>query len=169
MILFETERTFVRHMDRSDLVGFTELETNPNVVKYTNYPVASPKLAKKDLEVILANYALNPPEKWIYTVVSKLDASFLGTVALVPYKGSTWEIGYRFLEKNWGKGYASELVPALIQYGLSLPFIEEIYAEADVLNTPSIRILDRHMTFVKEVYNEKLDCTDRQYIKSLDT
>lgn len=166
MILFETKRTYVRPMNIEDLEPFCELETNPNVVKYTGYPNArNLDEAKKDLYFIFENYEMTPPEKLIYSVINKSTEELVGTVALLPYAGTTWEIGYRFLERHWGKGYASELVPALIQYGLSQPQIEKIYAEADVRNTASIIILERLMEFQDEVWNEKLGCRDRQYIR----
>lgn len=145
--------------------GFAELEANPNVVMYTGYPTATFEEAVKDLDFILENYEMDLPEKLIYSVIHKDSNDFLGTVALLPFKDKTWEIGYRFLERYWGKGYASELVPALIQYGLSQPQIDKIYAEADVKNTASIKILERNMEFQDEVWNEKIGCRDRQYIR----
>lgn len=163
-MIFETERTTVRVMRKSDLPGFAELESNPNVVKYTGYPTASAEEAQKDLDYILENYEMTLPKKLIYAVIHKDSNAFLGTVALLPYKENTWEIGYRFLQRHWGQGYASELVPALIHYGLQQEHIDAIYAEADVENTASIKLLERYMTFQEEAWNEKLKCTDRRYV-----
>lgn len=73
------------------------------------------------------------------------------------------EIGYRLRHRFWGKGYVSEVVPAFLDFIFRYHPVDEIYGEADVNNTASIRFLSRWMTFEREVFNERLQCTDRQY------
>lgn len=163
---YETARTYVRPLETTDIEGFAELEANPNVVKYTGYPTASREEAEKDLAHIIENYAIDNPDKLIWAVIRKSDDAFLGTIALVPFKDGVWEIGYRYLERHWGNGYAKELLPVLLEWGFSFPHIVAIYAEADVENPASTKVLDRHMRFVKEAENTALKCVDRQYILS---
>ncbi|NVK29011.1 MAG: GNAT family N-acetyltransferase [Flavobacteriia bacterium] len=159
----ESERAYVRPLRLTDLDGFAELEANPNVVKYTGYPTATREEAEKDLHHIIRNYSIENPDKLIWAVIRKTDDAFLGTIALVPFEENVWEIGYRFLERHWGNGYAGEILPVLFEWGFSYPNITAIYAEADVKNLASTKILGRHMKFIREVENSKLNCVDRQY------
>lgn len=162
-MIYETERLMVRELTVADLPSFIELEGDPEVVRFTNSNTATPVEAKDDLLHIIGNYTSSKPDKLIWAAVDKTTGEFIGTVALVPFDERTLEIGYRLLQKHWGKGYASELCPALINYGLTYPNIERIYAEADADNGASIQILDKNMAFTNEVYNDRLNCTDRHY------
>ncbi|GGH70004.1 MAG: N-acetyltransferase [Bacteroidetes bacterium] len=162
-MIFETDRLIVRELSMSDLPSFTKLEGNPDIVRYTNSNAATPAEAKDDLLNIIENYTKQRPDKLIWAAVNKETEAFIGTVALVPFDDTTLEIGYRILVEHWGRGYATELCPALIEYGLTFENISRIYAEADVRNSASIHILDRFMTFTKEIQNERLNCIDRHY------
>lgn len=162
-MIFETDRLIVRELSMSDLSSFIKLEGNPDIVRYTNSNAATPAEAKDDLLHIIGNYTKQRPDKLIWAAIDKENDTFIGTVALVPFDDTTLEIGYRLLVENWGKGYATELCPALIEYGLSFENISRIYAEADVRNSASVHILNRFMTFTNEVHNERLNCADRHY------
>lgn len=162
-MIFETERLVVRELTLDDLPAFILLEGNPNVVRYTGYNTATPSEAKEDLFHIINNYTAKHPDKLIWAAVDKENGSFIGTVALVPFNQHTLEIGYRLLEEYWNQGFASELCPKLIEFGLTFDEIDTIYAEADVQNVASIQILERNMEFTSELYNDRLNCVDRQY------
>jgi ribosomal-protein-alanine N-acetyltransferase len=52
-------------------------------------------------------------------------------------------LGYRLIQKYWGKGYASESAKAALDYGFSALHLNEIFAAAHVDNLASNRILTK--------------------------
>jgi RimJ/RimL family protein N-acetyltransferase len=59
------------------------------------------------------------------------------------------EVGYRFLRKHWGKGYATEAALASIQFGLGELRLERIVAVTLPTNRASRHVMEKcGMTFV---------------------
>ena len=54
-----------------------------------------------------------------------------------------YEIGYRFIQKHWGKGYGTESSKAFIEYGFKEMKIDTIYGYADSGNLSSRKILEK--------------------------
>ena len=53
------------------------------------------------------------------------------------------EIGYRYLKKHWGFGYASEASCALVEYGFNKLHLKKITAVALPENKASIRVMEK--------------------------
>jgi RimJ/RimL family protein N-acetyltransferase len=63
--------------------------------------------------------------------------------------GPEIEVGYRFLKKHWGNGYATEAAHAAIQFGLGELRLERIVAVTLPANRASRRVMEKcGMTFV---------------------
>ncbi|MBO9728215.1 MAG: GNAT family N-acetyltransferase [Chitinophaga sp.] len=71
-------------------------------------------------------------------------------------------VGYRFAESAWGKGYATEFCKAAIQYGFEELNFPEIYAVVRPVNLASIKVLEKS----DMVLNGELDDVPGQ-VKSL--
>jgi len=125
-LIFETNRFYVRKLIKEDLVAFHEMHENVNVMRYVSQKVMTYEENEKDLNQLIAFYDKQDNDFWIYAVVKKLDNSFVGTVALVKDKNNDNEIGYRFLEKYWGKGFGNEIVKGLIAYAKKINFLKLI-------------------------------------------
>ena len=105
---------------------------------------------------------------WIWAIVQKENDKLVGTCAIIFENKEKAEIGYRFLEKYWGNGYASEIVEPLIDYGFSTMNLKTIFATVDVLNIASVKMLEKsQLDFVKEYWSEEYQCTDRYYEKTI--
>ena len=79
---------------------------------------------------------------WVWAITLKDTNDFIGTCASVPFEDGV-EIGYRFLETHFGKGYGTEICNGLIDFLVSENREEHIYARADSRNHASVRILER--------------------------
>ena len=53
------------------------------------------------------------------------------------------DLGYRFMQKHWGKGYATESAQAALDYGLNTLCFPLINAIARVENVSSVRVLTK--------------------------
>lgn len=54
-----------------------------------------------------------------------------------------YEIGYRFIQKHWGKGFGTESSIVFMEYGFNEMKIDTIYAYADEGNISSRKILEK--------------------------
>lgn len=71
-----------------------------------------------------------------------------------------YEHGYRFKQKHWGKGYATESSKAIIDWGFKNLNTEIIYAITHLENKASMHVLTKLGFELKEVfqYDENLEC-----------
>lgn len=54
-----------------------------------------------------------------------------------------YDVGYRFIKRFWGKGYASETAKASVDYGFNQLNQTFLYAMADAKNQASIHVLEK--------------------------
>lgn len=63
-----------------------------------------------------------------------------------------WVVGYLLRREYWGRGYATEALTAVLDYGFDVLKVPRIYAECYVANTASARVMERAgMRFVGRV------------------
>ncbi|CAA9198422.1 GNAT family N-acetyltransferase [Flavobacterium collinsii] len=144
----ETERLLLRELLLSDTDGMFELDSNPNVHLFVgNKPVKEIQESVDMIKHIQGQYEAFGIGRW--AVISKETNEFLGwsgikfiTTEINNHK-DFYEIGYRFIEKHWGKGYATEAGIAFVNYAFNVIKAEALYAYADEGNKDSRRILEK--------------------------
>jgi RimJ/RimL family protein N-acetyltransferase len=144
----ETERLILREFDFSDVDGMFELESNPNVHTYVgNKPVTNIEQASAYIEFVQQQYKDFGTGRW--AVILKETNEFIGWSGIKFITNETnnhkdfYEIGYRFIEKHWGKGYATEAGKAFIDYAFDELKAQTVYAYADPGNENSRKILGK--------------------------
>ncbi|MFT5819137.1 MAG: ribosomal-protein-alanine N-acetyltransferase [Crocinitomix sp.] len=167
--LFNTERLQVRPLNMSDISALHKMHSNPNVMQYTGDAPKSIKENHEDLVHVIASYTKPNNNFWVWAIERKTDSKVVGTCALLktkpePSEEAEDEIGYRFLEKYWGNGYGSEITIGLLNYAFTKFSKTNLVAEVDELNIASVKILEKHMTFVKAYYSEEYKSNDRKYV-----
>jgi ribosomal-protein-alanine N-acetyltransferase len=144
----ETERLLLRELELSDVEGMFELESNPNVHRYVgNKPINHIEESRAYIESVHQQYATYGTGRW--AVILKETNEFLGWSGIkfitneINNHKEFYEIGYRFIEKHWGKGYATEAGKAFIDYAFNELKADVLYAYADAGNENSRRILEK--------------------------
>lgn len=161
-MIFETERLIVRKLVLEDLNSFHEMQSNPKVMQYATGNVKSIEAHEKEISELISKYDAVNNDFWIYAIERKLDKEFIGTVALVK-DGNEDEIGYRFLEKYWNHGYATEICEDLITYCKSIGISKLIGYVVDK-NIASARILERfQFKIVKQFISEDIQLPETKY------
>jgi RimJ/RimL family protein N-acetyltransferase len=163
--IFETDRLYVRPLTPDDLEGFHEMQGNPKVMRHVGGKAMTLEENREDLLSVIQAYSRPENDFWVWAIAQRSDTAFVGTCALIVNEEGEHEIGFRFLERHWGKGYGREITAALLLYGINRLQLNEIVAYVDKENTASVRILEQTMGFEKEFYNEKEKCTDRKYVR----
>ncbi|WGH76586.1 GNAT family N-acetyltransferase [Tenacibaculum tangerinum] len=162
-MIFETKRLLIRKLQVTDIEPFYELERNPNVLQYATGEPKNLEESKEDLQQLIARYTHKENDFWIYAVERKSDTHFLGTVALVKDDEGTDEIGYRFIERYWGNGYATELCEGLIRYCRSIGMKKLVGCVVDE-NIASAKILERfHFVAIAKFVSDDIGLPETKY------
>jgi len=108
--IFETEKLSVRKLKLSDFKPFHKMQSNSNVMQYVRGKAMTYQENKEELPKLIEFYGKPDNDFWIYAIERKVDMVFIGTIAFVKDDNKDDEIGYRFLEKYWGKGMVLKLL-----------------------------------------------------------
>jgi ribosomal-protein-alanine N-acetyltransferase len=145
-IKIETERLILREFIPTDEVGLFELDSNPEVHTYLGKkPVKTIEEVRKFIEIINQQYVDNGIARW--AVIDKFTGEFIGWSGIKLIKepmnnhNNFYEIGYRLIEKHWGKGIATETTVALLKYAFENLKTEKVYAICDIENAGSKNVL----------------------------
>lgn len=153
-LIAETPRLLLRELQPTDAQSFYALNSNPNVIRYTgNTAFATEDEAKEFLENY-SDYQLNGYGRW--AVILKDSGQFIGWCGL-KYDADTQQtdIGFRFFEEEWGKGYATESAEACLHVGLNQFRLACIIGRAMKANTASIRVLEKlGLTYEQDILLE---------------
>jgi ribosomal-protein-alanine N-acetyltransferase len=163
LLLFETSALEIRQLEETDIADFFDLQSNINVLKYVGSPPSSLEECTTEIETLIASYSHKEVRLLVWGIYLKSTNEFVGTCAYIT-EDSGHEIGYRLREKHWGKLYGSELTPALLTYIFDHYKVDVIWAEADVLNIGSVKILDRNLVNQGKRWNETDNCWDFHYL-----
>lgn len=125
-----------------DLDAIYRLGKNPRVMQYiTNGVTQSRMEAVADLKKRISA-SKNNLGYWVTEL--KETGEIIGWSALKPLDNTVdIEIGYRFLEEYWGKGYATEASRRLLHYGFHELRLPRIVAVALEDNQASTRVMEK--------------------------
>jgi RimJ/RimL family protein N-acetyltransferase len=141
-LILETDRLLLRELNPNDAEDFYQLNLNPNVIKYTgNSAFKSVEEAKRFLENY-QDYTLNGYGRW--AVINKISNKFIGWSGLkFGEMENETDIGFRFFEEEWGRGYATESAFACLHYGFEKLNLNRIVGRAMKENIASIKVLEK--------------------------
>lgn len=150
-VVIETERLILREWNINDAPFLVELNANPEVIKYTG-DSGFKNLAKA--QNLIGNY--DQYEKYNmgrWLVILKETDKPIGWCGLkYSEELDVVDIGFRFLQNSWGKGYATEAGKACLKYGFKNLKIKRIVGRCMAVNKGSINVLEKlGMSFVKEL------------------
>ena len=155
-IHIETERLILRDLTEQDLQGIFELDSDPEVHSYLgNKPIKTLIEAKEIIDFIILQYRKNGIGRW--AVIEKESGNFIGWSGfkyindVINDRTQYYDLGYRFIKKYWGKGFATESAMACLNFGFNKLEQKDIFAIADSRNLASNKILQKiGMTNINE-------------------
>ncbi len=167
----DTERLILRELQVGDLHDWFEMDSNPEVHKYLgNQPVKNIEHIENAFLSIQQQYAENGIGRW--AVIEKSSGNFVGWSGIkfmrqtVNGKIDFHEVGYRFLQKHWGKGYATESAKAAVRYGFEEMKLKEIYGITNVTNINSRKVLEKcELKFIETFVWEDFDNMECNWLK----
>ncbi|ASK32681.1 GNAT family N-acetyltransferase [Chryseobacterium sp. T16E-39] len=132
----------IREFTAQELPLFLSLFENPNVTQFL--PNKSHEEYVEMFQKALSDYQEQSFSRW--GIFNAQDNDFVGMCvvrALVDHPEQT-EIGYVLGENYWGKGVATKVCKALVDYCLSLPDHRDIVAVTDLDNVGSQKVLAKN-------------------------
>jgi len=154
----ETSRLYLRQFTPNDLDELYRIYSDSEVMKYLNEGVRNREETAADLFQIIADWEKHAFGLW--AVVNKENNQLIGDGGL-RFLGKTpeVEVGYVLAKAYWGKGLASEVAAASLQYGFEVLKLEKIVAVANIENRSSRRVMEK----VEMRYQHNLEGSDRVY------
>jgi RimJ/RimL family protein N-acetyltransferase len=150
MTSLETDRLILRMLAPDDFDALTRIFGKPNVMKYLGLEgnPMSREETENSLHSIIRHWQLHGFGRWV--VVSKQSDAIIGCSGLRSYEG-TAELVYLIDEPYWGKGLATEIARACLDFGFRARDFKNIIAFARPGNAASRKVMEKiGMRFVRE-------------------
>ncbi|ETX09251.1 GNAT family N-acetyltransferase [Candidatus Entotheonella palauensis] len=167
MVILETERLLLRHFYRFDDQAMNRVFGDAEVMRY-----GDGVQTEAWVRAWLQNCLEHDYPKWGFgpwAVVEKQRREVIGYCGLFYFPDVNGrpeiEIGYRLARAFWGKGYATEAVLAVRDYGFNVLCLPRLIAMIDPGNVASIRVAEKAgMHYEDEVMFEGYTHPDRVYV-----
>ncbi|MGH2587308.1 MAG: GNAT family N-acetyltransferase [Dehalococcoidia bacterium] len=139
----ETERLLLREFEPSDWEGLLTYNGDPEVQRFRGRELLDTAGAHALIATMRGRQAERPRTWYDLAIIRRLDGRQIGRCERQLAHGSTGEIGYMLARDVWGQGYATEAARALLTAGFGALGLHRIYAECELENTASWRVLER--------------------------
>lgn len=143
----ENDRILLREVTDADIPALMELIQNKRVYRYLPTFLFEKRYA--DLHEMLRRLygeCFESRESLILGICLKEQNAFCGLAEFYGYKPTLRKtcLGYRLLERYWGRGIASEAVRLMVEYLYTQTDVEIITASTMVQNRASAHVLEKN-------------------------
>ena len=157
MIILETRRLILRHLEMSDLDALSRLYGDPQVRAHFPEGTRSFDETKEELEWFLNGHP-DRPELGLWATVERHTGVFLGRCGLLPWTidgQSEVELAYLIDRTRWGQGLATEAAGGIIQYARDKLGLQRLICLIMPGNAASIAVARKSgMVFEREYTGE---------------
>lgn len=140
-----TKRLVIREIEPNDLAHIHQLLILPETDRYNTLgnPVHIDE-TKKIVMNWLEDQKEKPRNNYTY-LIEMPDKEFIGTIGLILSKPkyNSANVWYKLHVAQWGKGYATEAVKAMIAFGFDSLKLHRIEAGCAVDNIASYKVLEK--------------------------
>lgn len=164
MATIELEKIRLRRFKLADLPGMIELESDPDVMKFTPSRIPLPaERSRERLEDLISKEQVNGGFG-AWAAEFKDTGEFLGFFMLLKRDLEFPEMGFMIVKRHWGKGLTVEAARGLAEYGfnqLNLPAIsaattQDNFASKKVLEKVGF-VFDKTKSISDKILNRDLD------------
>ncbi|WP_226038083.1 GNAT family N-acetyltransferase [Aquibacillus saliphilus] len=152
VIQFETNSLLIRNINLNDKKEIYSIYSDPGVLKFDNSSgFSNIKEAEDFIRQILNPHLDDNSIRW--AIINKETGNPIGTCGFRNWDRESRhaEIGGNFMSKYWGKGFATELIPKIVQYGFDHLRLNKIHAYTLRKNKAVLKLLERYQ-FKREGY-----------------
>lgn len=143
-MMIETPRLRLRPFCPDDGNIVFALYSNEEIMRYTPFEYMDEVAAAKHLERIVAAWAEDPLTERELLVLAKDSGEKIGRCHIhLDRESESAMVGWLLLKKEWGKGYATEITKALMDYAFDTMQVRRVCALCHPDNTASWRVLEK--------------------------
>lgn len=137
--MLETKRCVINVLQESDYSDVRKIYANQEVRKFLG------GIQTEDSTRMAFEKMLNSRQKSFHWVVrEKTTKEMIGLFSLdLHHEGVFQEVSYQFLPCWWGKGYAREIISAILRFASKKLKLSKVVAETQTANKASCRLLER--------------------------
>ena len=141
--ILETKRLVLRKWTNADCDALFEILRDARVAQFIADGKPFTRAEVIDFLAWAENYErLHGFCRW--KVVEKASGATIGSCGFArPGDSDEIELGFLFAQKSWGRGYATEIAAAAVDYGFKKLGFREIIAMTDLENTASQKVLEK--------------------------
>ncbi len=139
------ERLVLRQLRLCDAERMLTMRSDARVMQHVNRPMAQTlDDAVALIERITNSVAANDAVQWAITL--KGDDTFIGLIGFWRFvkEHHYAELGYTLMHEQWGQGYMSEAIAAVVDFGFGPLGLHRIQAITRPQNLASIRVLEKN-------------------------
>ncbi|HEY8563353.1 MAG TPA: GNAT family N-acetyltransferase [Pyrinomonadaceae bacterium] len=139
----KTERLVLKAYTEADKDDLIALFTDPDVMKYVGDGVMTAAQAEEWWGKLFNKFYPQGIDVW--AVFTSENNVYIGHAGIYPRptKKEDWEFVYFLRRDAWGKGYATEIASALIEYGFYELKLPEVFTSVDNDHRSSIRVMEK--------------------------
>lgn len=141
----ETERLLLREFREDDAEAVQEYACDPEVIRFMPWGPNTPDETRDFIAKAISAKDEEPRMKHDFAIVLKSEKMLVGGcgIYLTSMQNREGYIGYCTNRRFWGRGHATEVAGALINFGFSELKLHRIFATCDPENLPSARVLEK--------------------------
>ena len=152
MIVASTERLVLRDLEEGDAENIFLLNSDPGVLKHVHdVPFADVEAARgwiadigRQLPLGIGRWAIESPSPRGFGDQGRNDGAWIGRCSLRRYADGEVLMGYRLLREQWGRGYASEAVRAMLDLAFTTHRLPYVASKVACDNIASQRVLEKN-------------------------
>lgn len=161
----KTERLLLRKVTADDVPDIFAYASDPDVARYVTWNAHKNTEETRDfVDRILARYAHAKLAPW--GIVIRQTGRLVGMCDFISWepKHHRAEVGYVLSKAHWGRGYMTEAVSVLIDFGFKNMDLNRITARCYIPNIGSARVMEkcgltfegvqREVTFAKNAFHD---------------
>ena len=161
MVILETERLTLRHLEAGDLESLHRLYGDPQIRKHFPEGTLSLDETREELEWFLQGHP-DRPELGLWATVERCSGAFLGRCGLLPWVidgRPEVELAYLIDRARWGQGFATEAARGIIQYARQQLGLERLICLIMPANSASAAVaIKSGMTYERDYTGEFGSC-----------
>ncbi len=150
-----TVRLLLRKLRKDDLVDYFRFTSDPEVTKYMLFqPHRDLNASAASIEKALLRYEESDFFRW--GIVRKDTGRLIGMIDLLRFREAdkSCNFAYMLAQDQWGQGYGSEALAAVVDFGFSQLQLDRIEADHMVPNCASGAIMRKiGMKYTKTIPN----------------
>ena len=140
----ETDRLLLRPFCGDDRELIKQLYCSEEVLRYTPFDILTGRQAEEHLERIIREWGMPPANNYEWAVLLRSTGEKIGRAHIeIDRETDTGMIGWFLLPEHWGRGYASEMTPALIGQCFDVFGLHRVNAICSPKNDASRKILEK--------------------------